>query len=364
MTFSTYKHPGTFRLNNGKRIRGLEVAFHTYGTLNPKKDNVIWVCHALTANSDVFDWWPGLFGVNDYFNPEQHFIVCANILGSPYGTTNPLSENPSTEQPYYLSFPDFSIRDIVKAHQLLADHLEIDQINVLIGGSLGGQQALEWAVSEPDRIRHLVAIATNAVHSPWGVAFNESQRLAITTDRTFYANTPKGGAKGLKAARSLALLSYRGYEAYNRSQSELTLDKLDDFKASSYQNYQGEKLVKRYNAYSYWYLTKVMDSHNLGRDRSGIETALKQIAARTLVIGISSDILFPPQEQKFIADHISGARFAEISSGYGHDGFLIETREIANCIRDFLNEKAAADDHNKVLDSAGKNNNLINHLTL
>ncbi|WDF53562.1 homoserine O-acetyltransferase family protein [Mucilaginibacter sp. KACC 22063] len=331
-----YQHTEEFVLESGQTLSGLEIGFHTYGRLNKHRDNVVWVCHALTANSDVFDWWKGLFGDNNLFNPEDHFIVCANVLGSPYGTTNPLSTNPVTGSPYYLSFPQFTIRDVAKAHQLLADHLGIDQINILIGGSLGGQQAMEWSIDQPDRIKNLILIATNARHSPWGIAFNESQRMAITTDRTFYANKPDGGAKGLKAARSFALLSYRNYKTYNLTQQESADNITDNFRASSYQNYQGEKLVKRFNAYSYWYLTKLMDSHDTGRNRGGVEKALSTIKAKTLVIGIRSDFLFPIEEQQYLFQHIPKAAFAELDSFYGHDGFLIETEALTNIINSFF----------------------------
>ena len=336
MNTQIFKYPQTFKLESGKKLRGLEIGYHTYGKLNKNRDNVVWVCHALTANSDVMDWWKGLFGKDNFFNPDEHFIVCANVLGSPYGTTNPLSINPVTGQPYYLSFPQYSARDIVKAHQLLAEHLEINDIKIIIGGSLGGQQAMEWAISEPERIKNLILIATNAKHSPWGIAFNESQRLAITTDRTFYAGAPNGGSKGLKAARSIALLSYRGYKTYSVTQQEEKDGVIDKFKASSYQNYQGEKLVNRFNAYSYWYLTKVMDSHNTGRGRHGVEKALSLIKAKTLVIGIKSDLLFPIEEQQYLFRHIPKAAFAELDSFYGHDGFLIETEALTNIITSFF----------------------------
>lgn len=337
MSISTFNVPKTFKLESGKRIRNLTIGYRTYGQLNARKDNVVWVCHALTANADVFEWWPGLFGEKDLFNPKEHFVICANVIGSPYGTTNPLSVNPATGYPYYLSFPQFSVRDMATAHALLADHLGIEKIAVVIGGSLGGQQALEWAIADPTRICNLVLIATNAVHSPWGIAFNESQRLAISTDRTFYANIPNGGTKGLKAARGIALLSYRGYHTYGATQLETSNDKQDDFKASSYQNYQGEKLVKRFNAYSYWFLSKAMDGHNVGRGRRSLADALRGISAKTLVIGIDSDLLFPVEEQKFLAKHITDAAYAEINSFYGHDGFLIETKRISEIIGDFLN---------------------------
>lgn len=339
-TTATYTHTKLFKLENGKKLRKLEIAYQTYGKLNAKKDNVIWVCHALTANADVLDWWKGLFGNNNLFNPEEHFIICANVLGSNYGTTNPLSINPVTGQPYYLAFPEFTIRDLVAAHRLLASHLGIQHIKVLIGGSLGGQQALEWAITDNKSIDNLILVATNAAHSPWGIAFNESQRLAISTDRTFYGQQPDGGLKGLKAARSIALLSYRTYEAYSATQLESVNDKTGSFRAASYQNYQGEKLCKRFNAYSYWYLSKAMDSHNVGRSRKSIIDALALVKANTLVIGIENDVLFPLSEQEFLSKHIPGAVFQSISSAYGHDGFLIETDILTNIIGIFLKESA------------------------
>ena len=335
-TLQKFNYQQEFVLESGNKLPHLEIGFHTYGKLNKNKDNVVWVCHALTANSDVLDWWKGLFGDGYHFNPDEHFIVCANILGSNYGTSNPLSINPVNGQPYYLAFPDISVRDMVKAHQLLAEHLGIEHIHIVIGGSLGGQQAMEWAIIEPERIKNLILIATNARHSPWGIAFNESQRLAIATDRSFFANQPDGGAKGLKVARSIALLSYRGYKTYSITQQEEDDKKIDDFKAASYQNYQGEKLVKRFNAYSYWYLTKVMDSHNVGRGRNGVEKALSLIKAKTLVIGLKSDLLFPIEEQQYLFRHIPKAAFAELDSFYGHDGFLIETELLTNVITSFF----------------------------
>lgn len=338
MSTLTYKHKKTFKLESGKRIKALEIAYETYGTLNAEQNNVIWVCHALTANSSVFDWWKGLFGENDLFNPKDHFIVCANILGSCYGTTGPLSTHTITNNPYYLSFPTITIRDMVEAHKILADHLGVKNIKVLIGGSLGGQQALEWSIMSPNKIENLILIATNAFHSPWGIAFNESQRLAISTDRTFYANTPTGGLKGLKTARSIALLSYRTYEAYALTQLESDHSKTENFRAASYQNYQGEKLCKRFNAYSYWYLTKAMDSHNVARDRKSLKKALQQVKANTLTIGVENDVLFPVEEQKLISENIPGANFKVLKSDYGHDGFLIETDQLTQVIGNFLKE--------------------------
>lgn len=337
MSTHTYKHHTVFKLDNRQVLEELEIAYQTWGELNSSRDNVVWVIHALTANSDVFDWWSGLFGDDKVFNTSEHFIVCANTLGSHYGTTSPLSINPKTETPYYLSFPSFNVRDMAAVQKLLADHLGIKKINTLIAGSLGGQQAIEWAISEPWRMKDLILMATNCKHSPWGIAYNESQRLALSADPTFFSNTPNGGERGLLAARSIALLSYRNYETYAISQQETDNNKTENFKACSYQKYQGDKLVKRFNAYSYWYLSKAMDSHNVARERGSLEDALSLVRARTLVIGIASDQLFPPAEQQFLAQHINGAVYKEINSFYGHDGFLIETDALAQIIFHFQN---------------------------
>lgn len=329
----TYESP--FPLENGNVINDLKIMYHTYGILNPEKNNVVWVCHALTANSDVFEWWPGLFGKDNLFNPNDYFIVCANNLGSCYGTTGPVNENGNSLYGY---FPNITIRDMVRAHDLLRKELGIETIAVLIGGSQGGQQALEWSIQQADVIKNLVVIATNARHSAWGIAFNESQRMAIKADRTYYSNLPDGGKKGLAAARSIALLSYRNYQPYVSAQSEVDADKTDDFKSASYQRYQGEKLVNRFNAYAYVTLSKAMDSHNVGRHRISTETALAQIKAKTLVIGISSDLLFPPTEQYFLSEHITDSQLIIIDSAYGHDGFLIETKILTKHISRFIEQ--------------------------
>ncbi len=339
MSKHIYLHPAPFVFENGRELTDLQISYETFGELNADRSNVIWVCHALTANANVLDWWSGLFGTDDLFDPNDYFIICANVIGSAYNHSNPLSINPATGQAYYLSFPEFTVKDLVSAHQFLASHLGINKIDILIGGSLGGQQALEWAASSTIAIDHLIVVGTNAVHSPWGIAFNESQRLAITADRTFYANHPDGGAKGLKVARSIALLSYRNHTTYNNTQRENDKDKIGYYKAASYQNYQGEKLVKRYNAYSYYFLTKAMDSHNLGRGRLSVESALANISCPTLVLSVNTDLLFPPQEQQFIAQHIPNARYQEIESTYGHDGFLIETKKLTEIISSFLREQ-------------------------
>jgi homoserine O-acetyltransferase/O-succinyltransferase len=333
----TFKYDKQFEFESGEYLPGFILAYHTYGKLNKEKNNVIWICHALTANSDAENWWPGLIGKGKLFDPEKQFIICANIPGSCYGSTGPLSTNPHTGKPFYHAFPFLTVRDIVGTLDSLRKHLGIEEIYAVMGGSLGGQQALEWSIICPDVIKHLIMVASNAKSSPWGIAFRESQRLAIETDLTWKQATPNAGMEGMKVARSIALLSYRNYQTYQESQSEESEDIIDDFKASSYQRYQGEKLTKRnFNAYSYWLLSKTMDSHNVGRNRGGAKKALATIKSKVLSIGISSDILFPASESKFIAKHVKKGKYEEINSLYGHDGFLIEAPQLAEIIQRFL----------------------------
>jgi homoserine O-acetyltransferase len=330
-----YSFENPFQLEIGAVLPGLEIAYHTYGDFRPGKP-VVWVCHALTANSDVFEWWPGLFGEEELFNPNEYSVICANVLGGCYGTTGPLSLDPRNGLPWYHGFPEITIRDMAKAHRELADALGIDRIDLLVGGSLGGQQAIEWAIEEPERFRRLALIATNAQHSPWGIAFNESQRMAIASDPTWKTSTPRAGTEGLKAARAMALLSYRSYHAYHTAQSESDLLLPETFRAASYQHHQGEKLARRFNAYSYNLLSRAMDSHCVGRGKNGNKQALQRITAHTLVVGIASDLLFPVSEQEYLAAHIPDANLVIIDSLYGHDGFLIETAQLSALLKLFL----------------------------
>lgn len=330
---NSYKYGKKFELELGGVIENLEIGYHTYGTMNADGSNVLWVCHALTANSDVADWWPNTVEKNRFLDPEKYFIVCANVLGSEYGTTGPLSIDTKTGKPYYSSFPLVTIRDIVRCHQILAEHLGVKRIFALMGSSLGGFQAMEWAIMEPDFCETLLLIATASRAMPWATALNESQRMAIECDPTFGELNDKAGEKGLKTARSIALLSYRGQPAYDATQQEIDdLDKVEGFRASSYQRYQGQKLANRFSAYTYHSITRTLDTHNVGRGRGSREAALGLIKARTTVIAVSSDILFPVSEHYYIKEHIIGSRYAEIDSPFGHDGFLVESDKLNDII--------------------------------
>lgn len=327
-----------FRLECGVTLPELEICYTTYGTLSPEKDNVVWVFHALTANADPVEWWPGLVGKGFFIDPEKCFIVCANMLGSCYGTTGPDSIDPRTGDKYGIHFPLITVKDMVNAHKLLQAHLGLSKIHLGIGGSMGGQQLLEWASTDVDLFEHICVIATNARHSAWGIAFNTAQRMAIEADPTFRYNYEGAGEKGLQAARAIAMLSYRNQNTYRKTQTDFE-DKVDDFKASSYQYYQGQKLSDRFTVLSYWYLSKAMDSHNIGRGKKSVRHALKSIRAKALVLGIRTDILFPYAEQKFIAKNIRGSKFELIDSLYGHDGFLIECKAIAKQLHTLTSKK-------------------------
>lgn len=319
-----YYHRAQFELESGSSLSEFTLAYRTFGKLNPKKDNVVWVVHALTGDSNPMAWWPGVVGNQGAIDPNKHFIVCVNCLGSPYGSTNPLSISPDTNQAYFHDFPLLTNRDVVKSFDHLRRHLQLDQIKLLIGASLGGQQVLEWSILKPSVFENIVLIATNAFHSPWGIAFNESQRLCIEADQTWKLDHADAGKFGLLAARSVALLSYRTAKGYNDSQKE-TESKIDGFKAQSYQRYQGQKLVDRFNAFSYWVLSKMMDSHHVGRGKISIEQTLATIQANALIIGINSDLLFPLEEQQFLHKHIPNSSLEVIDSILGHDGFLTES---------------------------------------
>jgi len=326
-----------FGFEGGAVLPGIEIAYHTYGTLNEDGSNVVWVCHALTASSDAAGWWPGLIGDDCTIDPSKYFIVCANILGSCYGTTGAASVNPLTGEPYYLDFPVPTIRDMVKAHMLLRKALGINRIHLLMGGSMGGYQALEWAVMEPEIIDRLFLIATSPAESAWGQAIHTAQRMAVEADATWKDRSETAGANGLKAARAIGMLTYRNYEIMVRMQQEPDPEKILNFRAESYIRYQGEKLVKRFNAQCYWILTRSMDTHQLSRGRGGnLETVLAAIKQPALIMGVASDILCPPAEQQFMAKHMPNAVYKEIDSAYGHDGFLVESGMIGGALAEFL----------------------------
>ncbi|TAE10229.1 MAG: homoserine O-acetyltransferase, partial [Bacteroidetes bacterium] len=299
MQYNIYTFPSTFITEQGRELHNLQLAYHSFGQLNAEKNNAVWVFHALTANSNATEWWAGLVGEGKLFCPSKYFIICVNMLGSPYGSTQPLSIDTTTGKPYYHSFPLFTINDLVHAYDALRKYLGIAAIHIGIGGSMGGQQLLQWAVNEPTIFEHIIPIATNTRHSAWGIAFNSSQRMAIEADASWNEQRDDAGLTGMQVARSIALLSYRNYKTYGSTQDGVWPNNTDHtkeeilYRADTYQRYQGKKLAARFNAFSYYFLSKTMDSHDVARNKSSIQAALAPITARALVLAIEGDILFP-----------------------------------------------------------------------
>ena len=333
-----YFYDKPFEFEDGGHLDSMTITYYTSAREYKKGDRVVWVCHALTGNANPEDWWPQMVGPGKMFDPDECFVVCAAMICSAYGSCGPFNVNPATHRPWLLDFPRTSVRDMVRSHIIVREHLGIDSIDVLLGPSIGGFQAVEWAVMEPDVIKTAIFLATDTRVAPMVTAYNESQRMALKADPTFLAaESLEGGREGLKCARSIALISYRTMDGYNLTQSEKDDDTLFADRAGSYQRHQGDKLVARgFDAYSYWYLTYALDSHNVGRGRGGEASALSGIKARTLVCNINTDVLFPSNRAIKSAACIPGAVYRDLPSIFGHDGFLIENDALTAIFKDFF----------------------------
>ena len=339
MQFHKIKYDHPFDFEAGGRLDSIDIAYHTSPREYKKGEKVVWICHALTANSDPEEWWPTLVGEGKLIDPAKYYVVCVNMLGSPYGTSGPASINPKTGKPFFFDFPAVTVRDIVNAMIIIRKRLGIEHIDFMVGSSIGGYQAIEWAVMEPDVIRKTVFMATAARSSAYLVAYEETQRMALEADQTFReAKSLDGGKAGLGCARTIALISYRCYDGYNYKQMDPDPDTLFAKRACSYQQHQAEKFVQRFDAYSYWYLANSLDSHNIGRGRGGLDAALAMIKADVTVVSIDQDCIFPPSHLEMIAGKIPGAKYIEIHSIFGHDGFLLETEQITNIFRPLLED--------------------------
>ena len=314
-------------LEAGGVLPSAHIVYHTSQEAWDGQRPVVWICHALTANSDPEDWWPEMVGSGKAIDTEKSFVICVNMLGSAYGSEGPAQVNPATGKPWLLDFPKITVRDMAAASIAVRKALGINKIDLLIGSSIGGFQAIEWAVMEPEVFVRCLFIATAPRVSPYLSATVEAQRMALEADPTFReARDLSGGAAGLKCARAQALITYRCFDGYGLTQFEADPDTLFAGRAASYERYQGEKLVRRkFDAYSYYTLCNALDSHNVGRGRGGVEAALSRIKAHTTVVSIDTDSLFPPQESSVWARWIPGADYLEIPSRFGHDGFLLET---------------------------------------
>ena len=315
-------------LEAGGVLKGAHLVFHTS---EQPHGRVVWICHALTANSDPEDWWPQMVGPGKPIDTDKDTVVCVNMLGSSYGSESPARENPATGRPWMLDFPDVTIRDTVNAFIRVREHLGINHIDLLIGASNGGFHAIEWAIMEPDVMKRCLFLCTAPRISPFMGATVEAQRMALEADASFrQARSLEGGREGLKCARAQALISYRCFKGYGLTQAEPDPDTLFAGRVASYERYQGEKLLRRgFDAYSYYSLCCAMDSHNVGRGRGGVRQALQSIRAAVTVVAVDSDQIFPPFEGREWTSWIPGAKYLEISSDFGHDGFLLETDKLS-----------------------------------
>ncbi|MGB9662958.1 MAG: homoserine O-acetyltransferase MetX [Moorellaceae bacterium] len=354
--------PQELVLECGARLGPITVAYETYGRLNAAGDNAILVLHALTGSAHVAGWhqigertpgwWDPMVGPGRPLDTERYFVICSNVLGGCYGTTGPSSLNPATGKPYGLDFPVITIRDMVKVQKALLDSLGVKRLVTAIGGSMGGMQALEWGIMYPDFVDSIIVIAAPGRTSAMNIAFNTVQREAIYMDPGWcggnYYGTP-GPARGLALARMIGTITYKSDESWSFKFARAVngglenLFRLDGrFEVENYLYYQGRKLVERFDANCYLYLTKAMDLHDVSRGFPSYEDALARIKCPCLTIGISSDILFPTYQVKEIVDiiHKVGGRavYRELHSPYGHDAFLIEFAQLGAIVREFLAE--------------------------
>lgn len=311
MTLS-FRLPFPLILEGGGVLDEVTVAYRTWGSLDASATNAVLVCHALTGNADADEWWEPLIGEGRALDPSREFIICSNILGSCYGTTGPSTYGPE--------FPRITVRDIVAVQRALVRHLNVRRLRLVIGGSFGGMQALEWPLAAPDLVDSLAVIATSGRHSPWTIAWSEAQRQAIALDPI----------RGLAVARMIAMSTYRSHESYR---SRFGRERSDDsFRVETWLRNHGEKLVRRFDAETYVTLTHAMDSHDVARDRGAYEDVLASIRQPTLIVSIDSDVLYPPSEQEELAMLIPNATLRTIASHHGHDGFLIDAAAINDAL--------------------------------
>ncbi|HYF92873.1 MAG TPA: homoserine O-acetyltransferase [Symbiobacteriaceae bacterium] len=351
-------------LDCGRALSEVTLCYETFGTLSERADNAVLICHALTGDSHVagkYDpadrkpgWWDQAVGPGKAIDTDRYFVICTNVLGGCQGSTGPASINPETRRPYGLDFPLVTARDMVRAQARLLDLLGIGKLHAVIGGSLGAMQTLQWAVTYPDRVRGIVPIGGAGRFHPQGIALNEVQRQAIMSDPGFlggqYYGTP-GPAKGLATARMLGMITYRSDESmwqqFGRQVrgGKAELPAVPDiggitYEVESYLRYQGDALVRRFDANSYLYLTRAMDLQDIGRGYESYEAAHGAIGAKVLSIGIRSDLLFPTYLQRETTDLVraagGAADYLEMDSPWGHDAFLVDFHLIAQPVRSFL----------------------------
>ncbi len=362
--YFTFAEEAPFVTEGGKNLSPVTLAFETYGTLNGDRSNGILVLHALTGDAHAAGWrtgdkhpgwWDNMIGPGKAFDTDKYFIICSNVLGGCRGSTGPSSIDPQTGRPYALDFPLITVRDMVVAQRHLVDHLGIEKLLAVAGGSMGGMQALQWVASYPERVRSVIPIATTATHSPQQIAFNEVGRQSIMSDPNWNDGNYYGGplpAKGLAVARMVGHITYMsdismdekfGRRFRKNSKPEFKFD--PEFEVEGYLQYRGESFIKRFDPNSYLYITKAIDYFDLANGK-GLEEVLRGTHARFLVIAFKSDWLYPAYQSQEIARACKRAGveaiYAELHSTWGHDAFLIEVEEQAHLVKHFLKKVTAS----------------------
>ena len=348
-------------LQHGGQFSPITVAYETWGKLNADGDNAVLITHALTGNSHAHDtekpddtkvaWWNPLIGPGRFFDTSRYFVICSNVLGSCYGTTGPSSIDPDTGQTYGMRFPVVTIRDMVETQRRLIEYLGVSRLHMVAGGSIGGQQALEWAVAYPDLVENVIVVAATAALTAQAIAFSEVQRQAILSDPHWLNGNyapGQGPEAGLSIARMLAMITYQSEEGMElrfareparkqdvTSPSGFT-DLSERFDVEGYLYYQGQSLVKRFDANSYLYISRAMDLYDVSEGYPSIEDALSRLRSKALFIGIRSDFLFPAARVRWLADQAraagSNAIYAELDSPHGHDAFLKEWKQMTDAL--------------------------------
>jgi len=330
-----------FSLESGATLDGVRIAYRTWGNLNAARDNAILVCHALTGGADLEKWWEPFLGAGRSLDPDRDFIICSNILGSCYGTTGPTDLNPQTGVVYGADFPAITIRDLVQLQAVLLEALGVRSLQLVLGGSLGGMQVLEWAVMYSERVKAITVIAAPGRHSAWCIGLSEAQRQAIYADPNWQQGNYTDDRKpdqGLAIARMMAMSTYRSWTSFSTRFGRQPGQTDARFAIVDYLHYQGKKLVERFDANTYITLTHALDSHDLSRPHQSYEAVLRQIQHPTLIVSISSDILYPSVEQEELAKLIPNAKLERLESPHGHDAFLIDMEELNQFVLQFRNQ--------------------------
>jgi len=364
-TVQLFEPPASLTLAGGGKLDAVTVAYETYGTLSPERDNAIFVCHALTgdahaagrhgAEADSLGWWNDFVGPGRGLDTDRYFVICANVLGGCQGTTGPGDVSPGSDEPWGLEFPFITVDDIVGVHAALVDHLGIEKLLAVIGGSLGGMQVLEWAARFPDSLGSAIVLASGAKLTARGIAFNAIGRRAILVDPNFhegdYYLTDEIPRFGLGLARMVAHLTYLseasiemkfGRRLQEGDRFAYDLARETEFQVESYLHYQGKRFVERFDANSYLYLTRAMDYFDLAATHGSLLEAFGRSDVRFLVVSYSTDRLFPTsQSREMVSAMVKAGRdttFLEFESLYGHDAFLIEHDQLAGVVAPFLEQ--------------------------